>query len=215
MTSEQTARKGDWQQTYTGRQAWPLDMRAGDFDIADIAHSLALQCRFGGHCRTFYSVAEHCVRVSWYVEAMGGNVPAALGHDSPETYIVDVPRPLKRQLEGYAEIEHGIARLMEAWMGLDDGAFDRPVVKYADEVLLATEARDLMKIGKPWHLRALPLPGRIRPWGWRQAEVRFLARYHALRGEHGWWRTALRERPELAWGFLAWGVDAVCAVLCG
>jgi hypothetical protein len=203
-------RIGDWSQTFTGRQFWPLDPRAGDFDIRDVAHSLALQCRFAGHCRVFYSVGEHCVRVSWLVE----DALAGLGHDSPETYAADVVRPLKRQLLGYAAIEHGIARPMETWFGLAPGAFDDPAVKRADEVLLMTEARDLMAPppaawtfaqGAP----ATPLPRRIRPWGWRHAEVRYLARYHELRGVRGWWRAALRGRPALALGFIAWALHVL------
>ena len=118
-------------------------------------------------------------------------------------------RPLKRQLPGYAEIERGIARPLEVWWGLPEGALEHPTVKDADEVLLATEARDLMRISRPWHLRADPLKSRIRPWGWRQAEVRYLARYYELRRERGWWFAALRENPSLAWGFLAWGVTAL------
>ena len=59
--------RGDWQQTYTGRAFHALDPRADEVFIEDIAHALALQCRFGGHCRVPYSVAEHSVRVSWLV----------------------------------------------------------------------------------------------------------------------------------------------------
>ncbi len=50
-------RKGEWIQTYTGKQFWPLDPRPEDIDIEDIAHALALTCRFNGHCDYFYSVA--------------------------------------------------------------------------------------------------------------------------------------------------------------
>ena len=58
------SRGGGWLQTWSGRMFWPLDPRDDEVDICDIAHALAHQCRFGGHCRRFYSVAEHCVLLS-------------------------------------------------------------------------------------------------------------------------------------------------------
>ena len=54
----------DWIQTYSGKKFYPLDPRPEDIDIRDIAHALSLNCRFNGHCRCFYSVAEHSVGVS-------------------------------------------------------------------------------------------------------------------------------------------------------
>lgn len=48
-----------WIQTYSGRQ---FDIAAPTpemVDLEDIAHSLAMQCRYNGHCQHFYSVAEH------------------------------------------------------------------------------------------------------------------------------------------------------------
>src|SRR5579859_2936777 len=97
------ARKGNWMQTYTGRQAWPIDMRPEDIDINDIAHSLSMQCRYNGHCRRFYSVAEHSYWVSKYVEPE--NALWGLMHDASEAYVTDVPRPLKPFLTDYEHIE--------------------------------------------------------------------------------------------------------------
>src|SRR4029077_4249720 len=53
-----------WMQTYSGRKFYPLHPRAEDVELADVAHGLAMTCRYGGHSRLFYSVAEHCVLVS-------------------------------------------------------------------------------------------------------------------------------------------------------
>lgn len=75
-----TERIGDWIQTFTGRQFWPLDPQPDHIDIADIAHALAHDCRFGGHCRRFYSVAEHSVLLSRAVAPEFRL--AALMHDS-------------------------------------------------------------------------------------------------------------------------------------
>ena len=83
-------RKGDWMQTHSGIQFWPLDPRPEDILIEDIAHALSNQCRFAGHCCFHYSVAQHSVLVS-------ENVPAqdamwGLLHDAGEAYLVDLPR---------------------------------------------------------------------------------------------------------------------------
>jgi hypothetical protein len=50
--------------TYTGKHFYPLTPDAALIDLRDVAHSLSMQARFAGHTRDFYSVAEHCVRVS-------------------------------------------------------------------------------------------------------------------------------------------------------
>src|SRR5690242_11754504 len=92
--SSRQPRRGDWMQTYTGRRFWPLDPRVDDIDIGDIAHHLSLVCRFAGACREFYSVAQHCVGVSYVCDpkdALWG-----LLHDAAEAYVGDMVRPLKR-----------------------------------------------------------------------------------------------------------------------
>src|ERR1017187_3148745 len=49
---------------FSGMRFWPLDPNPEKILIADIAHALAHQCRFGGHASKFYSVAEHSVHIS-------------------------------------------------------------------------------------------------------------------------------------------------------
>lgn len=184
--SEPEPRKGDWMQTFTGRQFWLLDPRPDEVDILDIAHALSHLCRFAGHVRQFYSVADHSIRVSRC--ALPGDRMLALGallHDAAEAYVVDVPRPLKRFLPGYKEIEAGVARAIERRFDLETGIFDHPSVKHWDEALLATEARDLMggeSAGK-WHLRAAVLPSIIVPRTSEEARMAFLERFDALGGK--------------------------------
>ena len=180
-----STRQGDWMQTYTGRQFWPVDPRAEEVEIVDIAHALSQMCRFAGHVRRFYSVAEHCVRVSRCIGEHDRMLAlAALLHDATEAYVVDVPRPLKRFLPGYAEIEARVARCIEIRFDLETGILDHPSVKRWDEALLATEARDLMggESAGEWHLRAQPLAETIEPWSPEQARAVFLARFEELRG---------------------------------
>ncbi|MFN9113590.1 MAG: phosphohydrolase, partial [Bacteroidota bacterium] len=56
-----------WIQTFSGIAFWPLDPKPEHVRIADIAHALSMKCRYNGHTRKFYSVAEHSVLVSRHV----------------------------------------------------------------------------------------------------------------------------------------------------
>ncbi len=166
-----------WIQTYTGRKFYPLDPRAEDIDIQDIAHSLAMQCRFNGHCREFYSVAEHSVRVSRILPAE--LQLAGLLHDAAEAYVSDLPRPVKAQLPAFSAAED---RLLEVifrkfrvtWPVADE-------VWLADNTLLVTEGRDLMHAPpEPWGIDGTPLKERIVPVTAAEAERMFLDRFVAL-----------------------------------
>lgn len=196
METMVTPRKGDWMQTFTGRQFWPLDPRVEEVCIEDIAHSLALQCRYAGHCRVPYSVAEHSVRVCWYVGAKvheDGRVSqegearlmlAALLHDASEAYLVDLPRPVKRHMPDYRPIEDRVTAAVESWAGLPAGLCAHHLVKEGDEVILATEARDLLgPHAADWNLSHAPLPKVIVPWSWQEAERAFLTAYRGLSAE--------------------------------
>lgn len=169
-------RKGNWFQTMSGAQYWPLDPDPEDVRLDDIAHGLAYQCRFNGHVRDFYSIAQHSVLVSEIVppeHAMWG-----LMHDAAEAYIGDMIRPLKLHMPQYREIEALNMRAICERFGLD--AVEPPEVKAADNVLLMTERRDLLaKPPKPWTERAEPAKWRIVPWPPRYARDQFLARFRA------------------------------------
>jgi len=174
-----TGREGGWLQTYTGRQFWPLDPRASEVDIVDIAHALSNMCRFGGHCEEFYSVAQHSYLVSSICppeDALWG-----LLHDASEAYLVDIPRPVKAFLRDYKTYERDLERVIAKRFDLPSEMPES--VKRADNSLLATEARDLMK-SPPflWERLAEPLDSRIVPWSPAIAEEIFLRKFHLLQG---------------------------------
>ena len=81
-------------------------------DLRDIAAALSKLCRFGGHCAQFYSVAEHSVltaRLTQLKHPKNRILSAwALLHDASEAYLVDIPRPIKRQLQEYVRLEDAI-----------------------------------------------------------------------------------------------------------
>lgn len=173
-----STRRGDWMQTFTGGRFYPLDPRPDEIDPADIAHALSLLCRYGGHVDRFYSVAEHCVLMSEWVAPE--NALAALLHDATEAYVVDVPRPLKRQLPGYRDIEEQVWYAIAYRFGL---AFELPEqVNEADNRILLTERAALMPRAELWFLDGVvhPLPVDVCGWPPAEAERRYLDRLRAL-----------------------------------
>ena len=130
-----------WIQTSTGIKFFPLEPQIEDIYIQDIAHALSNLCRFGGHCSEFYSVAQHSVEVAQIVPkeyALWG-----LLHDASEAYLVDIPRPLKPFLKEYLTFE---SQLMYCICKKFNLPLECPKsVEIADDIVLATETRDLMK----------------------------------------------------------------------
>ena len=174
-------RKGDWIQTFTGIQFWPLDPRPEEIFIEDIAHALSNQCRYSGHVKKFYSVAEHSVRVTLHIPAP--HRLWGLLHDASEAYLTDLARPIKhysRLGEAYREIEEPLMRCVCARFGLSPA--EPAEVKMADNELLVTEKRDLMGPGPAkWREESVqPLPGIIYPWTPGVAERKFLEVFEAL-----------------------------------
>lgn len=149
------------------------------FDIETIAHALSNICRFTGHTRRFYSVAQHSELVSRIVPAE--DAMAGLLHDAPEAFIGDVATPLKNLLADYQAIEERVE-----WVVLSRfGVYSLPQsVKTADRILLATELRDLMPAHDDvWPVIAdvVPLVARIIPLDPDAAMVAFLNRYEEIR----------------------------------
>jgi uncharacterized protein len=171
--------KDAWIQTYSGRRFTPTNPNPDSVVIQDIAHSLSMQCRFGGHSKSFYSVAQHCVLVSYicnFEDAFWG-----LMHDASEAYLVDVPRPIKRsgKFDAYMEFENKVQAAICKRFSLSEG--EPASVKKADKILLATEARDLLvNLRSDWTFPEQPLPFKITPLDPRQAKDLFMKRFFEL-----------------------------------
>lgn len=179
-------REGGWIQLISGEPFWPLDARPEDIHISDIAWSLGMQCRFGGHCLRRYSVAEHSVLVSRLVPpkyALWG-----LLHDATEAYLVDLPRPIKRCLPEYSRHEDDLARVIAERFGLP---WPMPEdVKIADTGALLIERAQLMAgsripwsypgahIEAKWATRATSM--RLDCWSPRRGCIEFLKRWEEL-----------------------------------
>lgn len=128
--------------TFSGICVDVLNPMASDFEIYDIAHSLSQLCRFGGHSREFYSVAQHSVRVA--AELPSGLQLAGLLHDASEAYLIDVPRPVKAHLSEYRRIEDNLLNVLFKQFGISLDDKGAQLIKDADDAVLAAEWKELM-----------------------------------------------------------------------
>ncbi|WP_460104750.1 phosphohydrolase [Pseudomonas sp. S2_D10] len=162
----------NWILTHTGKRFDLFEPDVDMIDPRDIAHSLAHLCRFNGHTREFYSVAQHSCLVADLVPAE--HKLAALLHDATEAYLGDMTRPLKEWMPYYRGFEDVIwGRVCERF-GLE---IDLPAsVRQADLIALATERRDLMPPDPAiWDcfVGIEPAPERIRPWSPTEARLTY------------------------------------------
>ena len=154
-----------WISTFTGKKYHYFDPQPEMICLEDIAHALSNMCRFTGHVREFYSVAEHSVHAARVIEDPKLR-KFALMHDAAEAYMVDIPRPFKPHLHIHMPTPEGLTvvpykAMEEATMLAIADALGfkwrkHKEVKAVDNRLLATEWRAL--IGDRWEG---PIPGGI------------------------------------------------------
>lgn len=172
--------------TYYGIKFRHLLPRPEDICIEDIAHSLSRICRFTGHViPPLYSVAEHCVRVSYACD--GKDALDGLLHDASEAYCTDIARPFKRSpgMEAYRWYEKRVMKPIVKKFNL--ASVEPDSVQLADRALLATEQRDIMPLriaetGGNGPMSTDALPDKIVAWTQEEAERRFLMRFYELTG---------------------------------
>jgi uncharacterized protein len=163
--------------TASGRHFNLLAPTQDMIEIEDIAHALSHICRFTGHTKAFYSVAEHSILTSHLVPQAYGL--EALLHDAAEAYIGDVSSPLKSLLPEYRAIEHNIDQAIRRRFCLPE----KPAqfIKDADLMMLATEKRDLMPAGgEDWELLQGVRPSEqsvYPPMAPASAQLAFMHRY--------------------------------------
>lgn len=153
-------RNNSWIQTYTGKKFFPLDPDPDLICIEDIAHALANLCRYGGHSKMFYSVAQHSLIVS----RMSTNYPLhGLLHDASEAYLGDMVRPLKHlpEMAPYREAEDRLQSMIFERFGLD--RFMPEEVYRNDKVALANEIATF-EIMAPAHPDHETIPGTAFNW---------------------------------------------------
>ena len=170
-----------WIQTFSGKRFDLENPRPADVDIVDIIQALSNICRFNGHCRQRYTVLEHSVRVAEIVPEEFRFT--ALLHDAGEAYYGDITRPLVGPDQTWLTTTGFLDKIDAAIASAFGTTYPLPeCVKHADDVLLATEARDLMgPPPEPWVRLPDPLPDVITPMYESVAYTRFVEMFHAYK----------------------------------
>lgn len=193
--------------TLSGHHCDPYDPSTLKFYIDEIATALSNKCRFSGHVKDYYSVAQHAVYVSLMVHdslALWG-----LLHDAPEWIMADLPTPLKgdttvrsdgisnvpwRSLEGW------IMNRVCDWMGMDRR--EPAQVKFMDRQ--AYNFENALLRGRPWPTATptVETPGFFRRHQFMaelpcNAKQMFLDRFHSLVEDNPWqYYSTYIEKPE-------------------
>lgn len=180
-------KNADWMETHTGRKFFPAAPKAEDLTIFDIAHALSLKCRYSGHTKSFYSVAEHSVSLALYARYL--RLPAAtqfhfLMHDGNEAYLPDVCRPIKHFFPDLIIMEKNLDATIRAWCDLDQEV--PAIVKEFDSRIIRDERTQVMMASpNAWQTDALqPLGVVLHGYLPAVAEARFLQAYQTIAHEH-------------------------------
>ena len=169
-----------WIQTATDVYFYPFDPDPEMIRIEDIAHALSHLCRFTGHTREFYSVAQHSVYVSFLCPQE--HKLWGLLHDATEAYINDLSSPVKAKLNQYKIVEKQLMRTVCDAFNLPH---EEPLsVKDADIVMLHKEMRELMPPRLIDDCQAHRAGFPIIPWSPHEAKTVFLSVFQRLTVGH-------------------------------
>ncbi len=191
MTQEHAlhpAREHRYITTFSGQRVKSTAVHPSQINRSDMLRGLAMQVRYLGQIRDFYSIAEHSVLVSRIAEAY--NEPtdvlrAALLHDGHEYLTGDFPSPYKYDVDGLRPWERSIEGVFREAMGLPPN--EHPVwtsVKRYDLIALHFEARNLMIQDPGWiddtMVALAPQWASIGCYDWRKAASIFRSRAYQL-----------------------------------
>lgn len=181
----------DWVATYHLPKGFlrPLELDPRDIYIEDIQHALSNICRFNGHCREFYSVAQHSVHVSEWLARNGSDTitqMVGLLHDASEAYFGDIIRPMKKHpsMDAFTRFDHEAQHLIyEKFLGKyywDTEDIELDLIA-ADNDLLISEAIQLFPIQPSHWNKSNPRDYfHIKPVSPRDAKLLFEQRFHDL-----------------------------------
>lgn len=168
----------DFITTFSGKEIYFNNIKSEDIDERDVAHALSMLCRFNGHCKHFYSVAQHSIITSLIVEPEFAL--EAFCHDFAEYIVGDLVTPVKRNNMTYKTLEDNIFKVISKKFKLKY-PFPKEIKK-AD--IKAFEYEWIYVMGNE-NTKNIILPNNLSPnmfkeKSMKQIENEFLDRFHEL-----------------------------------
>lgn len=173
----------DYIGTFTNKKYHFLDPSVEEVCIEDIAQALSMNCRYSGHVKKFYSVAEHSVYISELILDKTGDYNKALAgllHDASEAYLTDVPRPIKPFLSGYHQIETRAEKCIQEKFGVGEMC---EYGKHLDHHICGAEAKQLFKSVPEWASDFEEIDVVVEGWTPETAKYVFLFMFKFLGGK--------------------------------
>lgn len=165
-------------QIHGGRIVDLADLRVEDIDLHSIATSLSRLCRFNGHGRCFYSVAQHSIDVAHRISDPKLRIYGLI-HDAHEAFIGDIATPVKTMFRSagtdYSNAAHYIDTVIYKAFGLkypDERIHS--IVKQQDNNALIYEAQNYMWSCQYWSYKKDML---FEPLGMQEAADLFLKKF--------------------------------------
>lgn len=124
--------------------------------VYDVAHAAGMICRFNGHTRDFFSIAQHMFESSVLSFHKTHGLPekrrqvlayACLMHDAHEAYVGDWPSPLKIVLPEFRVVERRVLEAVETAFGTQHMMADPEILAHVKEVDLELLWSDAIRWG--------------------------------------------------------------------
>lgn len=168
-------------ETFTNKQYYFLDPKPEQVCIEDIAQALSMNCRYSGHVKEFYSVAEHSCIISDMVLDLTGNSQLALDallHDASEAYLTDIPRPIKQHIKNYKDIELISEKCIQKALGCNSM---NGLIKHIDMHIVRDEAEQLFQSVPFWVYDYESVGVTVNCLTPKQAKIEFMKRYEDIK----------------------------------
>jgi uncharacterized protein len=132
-------------ETYTGIKFYPLQPLAHEINIIDMVHAASGELRFGAHTEISWSLAQHSLSVWQLMRDWGHDTYMqflALTHDFEESYLKDIPSPIKVKFLDYKAAGKFLQNMIwHEYFGIRKPTAEELIIlKSADEEILHYEA---------------------------------------------------------------------------